>query len=185
METGKISLNRSAALMYKLYQHNFRIIPACVLVYQIFFTEDYKQALSMILSCITSCKSHELWKLSTVLSTCHNWGLLITCAHKSLCFKKIRTTTTTAFLIFNTVVPNPYSLSTAFDSHSFVPLSFRLRLIDLSHCGIQMLYRFQIDNSIRECETAAELEFPWSIASKLDLLHLFSFQFIKNGSVAM
>ena len=42
-------------------------------------------------------------------------------SHRALCFKKIKTTTTTVFLISNTVVPNPYSHSTAFDSQSFAP----------------------------------------------------------------
>ena len=52
----------------------------------------------------------------------HNRQLLIACTHRPLCFKKIRTTITIAFLIFNTVVPNPYNHSTAFDPQSFVPL---------------------------------------------------------------
>ena len=47
----------------------------------------------------TSCKSHELWKMSSVLSNCYNWELLIANPHRPLCFKKIRKTTTTAFLI--------------------------------------------------------------------------------------
>ena len=47
----------------------------------------------------TSCKSHELWKMATVLSTCHNWELLIACPHRPLCLKKIRATTTTVLLI--------------------------------------------------------------------------------------
>ena len=33
---------------------------------KIFSTEEPKQALRMILPCITSCKGHELWKMSTV-----------------------------------------------------------------------------------------------------------------------
>ena len=50
-----------------------------------------------------------------VLSTYHNGELLITCPHRPLCFKKTRTTITTALLISNTVVLNPYSHSTPFD----------------------------------------------------------------------
>ena len=42
---------------------------------------------------------------------------------RPLCFKKIRTTTTTTFLISNTIVSNPYSHSTAFDPQSFTSLS--------------------------------------------------------------
>ena len=38
-------------------------------------------------------------------------------------FKKIRPTTTTAFLIFSKVVPNPYSNSTVFNPQLFAPLS--------------------------------------------------------------
>ena len=45
--------------------------------------------------------------------------------HRPLSFKKIKTTTITAFLIFNTVVPNPYSHSTAFGPQSFSILSSR------------------------------------------------------------
>ena len=37
----------------------------------------------------TSCKSHELWKISTVLSTCHNWEVLIACPQRPLlCLRK-------------------------------------------------------------------------------------------------
>ena len=50
-----------------------------------------------------------------VLSTCHNGELLIFRPHSPLCLKKIRTTTTTAFFISNTVVPNLYGHSSAFD----------------------------------------------------------------------
>ena len=58
-----------------------------------------------------------------VLSICHSGELFITCPHRPLCFnKKIRTTNTTVFLIFNTVVPNLYSHSTAFHPQSFTPL---------------------------------------------------------------
>ena len=39
------------------------------------------------------------------------------------CFKKIRTITTAAFLISNTVVPNPYCHIAALDPQSFAPLS--------------------------------------------------------------
>ena len=45
----------------------------------------------------------------------HNWELLTALPHRPLCFKKIRRTTTKPFLISNTVVPNLYSNSTAFD----------------------------------------------------------------------
>ena len=63
----------------------------------------------------------------------HNWELLIACQYTPLSFKKIPTTTTTAFLIFNTVDPNPDDHSTAFDHQSFAPfLKFQVRLIDLS-----------------------------------------------------
>ena len=72
----------------------------------------------------------------------HNWKLLIACPHRPLCFKKIRTTTTTMFLIFNTIVFNPYSHSIEFDPQSFAPLPY------LSQSDIQILYGFQIDNGI-------------------------------------
>ena len=44
-------------------------------------------------------------------------------SHRPLGFKKIKTTTTTAFLISNTIVPHLYCHSTAFDPQSFAPLS--------------------------------------------------------------
>ena len=67
-------------------------------------------------------------------------------------FKKIKTTTTTAFLISNTVVPNSYSHSTAFNPQYFAPLSkFQVGLIDLSQSDIQILYDLQIDNSMGQC----------------------------------
>ena len=64
----------------------------------------------------------------------NNWELLLTRPYRPLWFKKIRKitrplwfnkirkTTTTAFLMSNTVVPNPYSHSIAFDSQSFALL---------------------------------------------------------------
>ena len=58
-----------------------------------------------------------------VLSICHKWELIFTCSHRPLWFKNIRKTTTTAFLISNTVVPNPCSHSRAFDPQSFTQLS--------------------------------------------------------------
>ena len=50
-------------------------------------------------------------------------GSLGRTANYAIMPKKIRTTTTTAFLISNTVVLNPYSHSTAFNPHFFTPLS--------------------------------------------------------------
>ena len=85
----------------------------------------------------------------------HNWELLIACPKRPLCFKKIRTTTTTGFLISNTVVPNPYSHSTTFDLKFFAPLhpylKFQVRLIDLPQSDIQIFYGLQTDNSIWQC----------------------------------
>ena len=115
--TGPLDLRINYSNMIsKLYQHIYSYT-------NIFFTEESKQTLRMILSYITSCEDYDLWKLQTVLSTCHNWELLIAWPHRPLCFKKTRTTTTSAFLISNIVVPYPYSHSTAFDPQSFTPLS--------------------------------------------------------------
>ena len=54
----KISLNMSAWFTYKLYQHDFRIMPTYVFLYWDIFhwrlKTDYKT---------TSCEGHELWKL--------------------------------------------------------------------------------------------------------------------------
>ena len=57
---------------------------------------------------------------SLVPSTCRNY--LLPKLHRPLCFKNIWTTTTTAFLISNTVVPNLYSHSAAFDPQSLTPI---------------------------------------------------------------
>ena len=72
--------------------------------------------------------------------------------HSPLCSKKIKITTTTAFLISNTVVPNPYSHIRAFIPHLSHPyLQFHNCLIDLSQPDIQILYGLQIDHGIRQC----------------------------------
>ena len=52
----------------------------------------------------------------------HNWKLFIACPQRPLCFKKTRTTTTTVFLISNTVVPILYSHSRELDPQSFASL---------------------------------------------------------------
>ena len=44
-------------------------------------------------------------------------------SHRPLCFKKIKTATTTEFLIFSTVVLDTYSHITGFNPQSFAPLS--------------------------------------------------------------
>ena len=95
-----------------------------------------------------------------VLSTCHNWELLIAPPHRPLSFNIIKTTTNTAFLISNTVVPNPYSHSKAFDPNLLHPyLKFQVHLTDFSQSDVQMLYRLQIDYSIGSVEIVAELRF--------------------------
>ena len=97
-----------------------------------------------------------------VLSTCHNWELLISRPHWPLCFKKIRKTTTTVFL-FPTQQPR---ILTAIVQHSILNLShpyfkFHVRLIDLSQSDIQILYGLQIDNVIviRQCVNSSSVEF--------------------------
>ena len=111
--TGRINYTN---MISELYQHMYSYTRR-------FFTADLKQTLRMIFSMCYFCKSHELWKISTVLSTCLNWELLIGRPHRPSCFKKIRIITTTAYLIFNTVVPYPYSNTAAFDPQSFAPSS--------------------------------------------------------------
>ena len=82
--TGPSSLRINYSNMIsELYQHMYSYT-------NIFFTEESKQTLRMILSCITYCEAYELCKLSTVLSTCHNWELLIIRPHRPLYFKEIR-----------------------------------------------------------------------------------------------
>ena len=114
--TGPLCLHINYTNMIsELYQHMYSYN-------KISFVAELKQALRMILSCITSCVSHELWKLSTGLSICHNWELVIVHPNRPLCFKKIRTNTR-SHLIFNTVVPNPNSHSIGFDPQIFASLS--------------------------------------------------------------
>ena len=127
---------------------------------KIFSIEESKQALRMILSCITSSEGHGLWKLSIVISTCHNWELLTARAHRTLCFTKIRATTATVFLIPNTVVSNPYSHSTAFDLQFFAPLPWVPVPLNrsLSQTAIQILYGFQIGNCIQQCVNSCWIE---------------------------
>ena len=113
--TGPLCLHINYTNMIsELYQHMYSYN-------NISFVAELKQALRMILSCITSCESHELLKLTTGLSICHNWELLIVHPNRPLCFKKIRTNTR-SHLIFNTVVPNPDSHSIGFDPQIFCTL---------------------------------------------------------------
>ena len=50
-----------------------------------------------------------------------NLELLIACWNRPLCFKKIKTTNTTAFLISNTLIPNPYSHKAIFSLNLLHP----------------------------------------------------------------
>ena len=74
-------------------------------------------------------------KLVHIIDWEHHWQLPIAWPHRPLCFKKVRTTTITTFLISKTVVSKPGSYSTAFDSQSLTPLHpsspSQVRLIDL------------------------------------------------------
>ena len=81
---------------------------------------------------------------------------------------------------------------TAIEQHSILNLShsylkFQVCLIDLCQSNIQILYSLQIDNG--SVSAAAKLKFSRKslrpTVNILDLLHRFSFQFIKNGSIAM
>ena len=123
LHTGKIPLDRSNGFAYTLCQHDFRIILTYVFIYQHFFHWRVETGLKHDFIMYASFEGHDLWRLSIVLSTCHNWELLITYPHRPICFKKIRTTTIGVLLISNTVVPNPCSHSAAFDPQSFASLS--------------------------------------------------------------
>ena len=81
-----------------------------------------------------------------VLLICHNWKLIIAYPHRSLCFKKFKTTTFTAFLISNTVVPNHYSHNTAtILNHPHPYLRFHVHLIDMPHSDIQIFFKQQLN----------------------------------------
>ena len=102
-----------------------------------------------------------IWKIANcfcplMLSTCHNGVLLITppppllpSTHTyidhSLCFKKIRTTTT-PFLTSKTVVPNPYSHSN-FCTHTLTLSSFGQICLSLIFNTLHL----QIGNVILQC----------------------------------
>ena len=112
--------------------------------------------------------------------------------HRPSHFMNTRTTTTKTFLISNTVVPNPYSHSRPFHTQSFTPLlKFQVCLMQ-QICLSLIFTHFTAFKKIMALScvlTAFELEFSrislWSMVSMLDLLHCFSFQFIKNGRTAM
>ena len=81
-----------------------------------------------------------------VLLICHNWELLIAYPHRSLCFKKFKTTNFTAFLISNTVVTNHYSHNTTIILNlPHLYLKFQDHLIDLSHSDIQIFFKQQLN----------------------------------------
>ena len=110
---------------------------------------------------MTSCKSHESWKLPVVfvhwcyqhvtmgyyLSPLHPPPPLHTHTYRdnSLCFKKIRTTTT-PFLTSKTVVPNPYSHSN-FCNHILTLSSFEQICLSLIFNTLHL----QIGNVILQC----------------------------------
>ena len=80
-----------------------------------------------------------------------NWELLIACPHRPVCFKKIRTATTSASIL-NTVVWNQYSIvqnSILNLLHHY--LKFQVCFTDLSQSDIQTLYGLQIVNGIWQC----------------------------------
>ena len=79
-----------------------------------------------------------LENLSTVLiPLCKNKANLL---HGPLYFKKIKTTTTTAFSISSTFL-NPHNHVTVFDPQPFAPyLKFQVSLVDLSQSDIQIFY---------------------------------------------
>ena len=68
-------------------------------------------------------------------------------------------------------------------SHPY--LMFQVSLVVLSQSDIQILYGLQIDNDIQQSINNSWTGILWSVVSILDLLHCFSFQFIKNGSATM
>ena len=127
---GKVNLFCIFCLVFQLFKrlHPFLILCSFI-VLELYpgvlplraFTncmQGYGRACNMHANSITCA-----WKLVHGINWEHNWELLIACPHIPLHFKKIKTTFTTAFLISNTVVPTPYSCSTALDPQSFATLS--------------------------------------------------------------
>ena len=134
-------LNMSAGIMDNLYQHELRTIYV--------FIEKYLNVINIVHTVIWLDKNIFHWGVETglnggfimyyflreqwilkivsscplVLSTCYNWEILVAHPHRPLCFKKIRTTTTTTFFISNTIALNPYSHITTLNPQSFTPLS--------------------------------------------------------------
>ena len=98
--------------------------------------------------------------------------------HRPLCFKKIKTITTTAFSISSTVVLNPYSHSTAFGPQSFAPLILvGSSLIDLFQSDIQMLHNLQIDNGIQKCVNSSWATATFSVRFCNDWLLVLKIRF--------
>ena len=82
---------------------------------------------------------HTQESCTVLIPLCKN-NLKLSISLTPLCFKKIRTTTIAAFLIFNTVVPNHYINNTVFNSFSFKSHKFKVHLIELSQSDVQILY---------------------------------------------
>ena len=85
-------------------------------------TEESKQALKIILSCIAAramnCENCQLFLFTSAI----NISQLRTTSHpptKTIMFNRIRTSATTTFLISNIVVPNFYSHNTTFNRQFF------------------------------------------------------------------
>ena len=100
---------------------------------------------------------------------------------RPLHFMKIWITSTTAFLIPCTVVPNAYSHSKLFHPQSSATLSSvsgSVNIVDLSQSDIHILYNLQIDNEFWRTNS-------WFMVSVSDFLHCSSFQLIKNSSATM
>ena len=69
----------------------------------------------------TVLRVHENWFLTVLIPLWKN-SLNLPISHRPLCFNKIRTTATTAFLISNTVVLNPFNHSATYNPQTFAPL---------------------------------------------------------------
>ena len=102
-----------------------------------------------------------------VLLICHNWDLLIAYPRRSLCFKKFKTTTFTAFLISNTVVQK----YTIVQLQSSIFRTFILNYRSIWYICLTLIFKYFSNSSW----TGISRTSSWSMVSILHWLHHFYF----------
>ena len=93
----------------------------------------------------------------------YNWELLIASAHVPLCFKKIRTTTTTTFLISITVVLNPYSTESLVQHLILNPLDSYFNFNFNGFVSVLYLNTLWSSNNGIQCINSSSTEIFWNM----------------------